>query len=272
MSYGGGNDQNRTSMASGDSGTRKSYDEQTLIPVTIRMLLSSLPSISSDGALALTDGRDIQQIKFIGAVRAVEEQSTNVSFQIEDGTGLIDVKQWLNNEDCAAVAQMRMDASRENGYVRIIGQVKDYDGKKSVVAHSVRALSTSNELTHHMLEVVYSFEKFRRGGAAKPPQSSTPGATPYGGNVMGQQQQFNASNNVGQSVVAPPGATGAFEPVRQYIKREGANSDMGADITVLKQYFRNQFSDHDITVAIDALSSEGHIYSTIDDTKYKSAE
>ena len=143
---------------------RKNYDEQTLIPVTVRMILTATSTSNAEGtgSLALADGRELHHVKLVGAVRTYEDFSTNVTWGIEDGTGLIDVKQWLDVNDCSAVAEMRQECLKENIYVTIIGQVKDYDGKKTLVAHTVRKLTTSNELTYHMLEVVYSAETFLR--------------------------------------------------------------------------------------------------------------
>ena len=79
-----------------------------------------------------------------------------------DGTGLIEVKEWMN-DDCAGLAEMRQETMKENVYICVVGQVKEYDSKKSIVGNNVRVIESSNELTHHMLEAVYSAEKYKRG-------------------------------------------------------------------------------------------------------------
>jgi replication factor A2 len=38
------------------------------------------------------------QLTFVAAVRAAAMQSTNVTYRMEDGTGMIDVKQWIDAE------------------------------------------------------------------------------------------------------------------------------------------------------------------------------
>jgi len=271
---------NRNSMGSSQSNSRR-YEEQTLIPVTIRMMLNATPSPTDSGNLSLRDGREIHQVKFVGAVRGVDEQSTNASFQIEDGTGLMEVKQWVNTEDCRAVTQMRMEASVENIYVRIVGQMKDYDGRKSVMAHSVRRISTGNELTHHMLEVVYSFERYKRGGIGASKGAMPQSVTPYGGNMqsggsygggMGGGQAFTSNNSMGGQMGMGGNMPNGTDLVRRYIKTEGDKSDIGADVNMCKKYFENQLSPSDVDSALAHLASEGHIYSTVDETKFKSAE
>ena len=164
---------------------RKPYDEQTLIPVTIRMLLNakSLTNAGGTGQLALPDGREIHTIKFVGAVRNAEEQSTHIKYDIEDGTGLIEVKQFVDEStDSNFNREEREKTTNDNIYVRIIGQLKDFGDTHSVVGFSVRTLSTGNELTHHMLEVVYSAERYKK-------ESSSSGnstgllPTPFGTNA-----------------------------------------------------------------------------------------
>ena len=169
---------------------------------------------------------------------------------------------------------MRMEASVENIYVKVVGQMKDYDGRKSVMAHTVRRISTGNELTHHMLEVVYSFERYKRGGFGVNKGAMPQSVTPYGGNMqsggsygggamnsgMGGEQTFTSNNSMGGQM-----EMGGNMP-------NGDKSDIGADVRMCKEYFKNQLSPRDVDDALAHLASEGHIYSTVDETKFKSAE
>jgi replication factor A2 len=220
---GGGFDGGGYNAGGGDGGgsqtrARKSYDEQTLIPVTAKMILEAQSTSNAEGtgSLALVDGRELHHVKFVGAVRSAEDFSTNVTFGIEDGTGLVDVKQWLDVNDCSAIAEMRQECLQENIYVKIVGQVKDYDGKKTVVAHTVRRLMTSNELTYHMLEVVYAAERFQKDN------SIVGGGIPLntGGGVG-----FGAGVSVGGGApVAQATSSGHDElksQVLNYIRQEG---------------------------------------------------
>ncbi len=44
-------------------------------------------------------------------------------------------------------------------YIHVIGEVEDYYGVREIIAFDVRPVSSGNEVTHHFLEVAYSFEK-----------------------------------------------------------------------------------------------------------------
>jgi replication factor A2 len=219
---GGGGGYNAGGGGGSQSRARKSYDEQTLIPVTAKMILEAQSTSNAEGtgSLTLVDGRELHNVKFVGAVRSSEDFSTNVTFGIEDGTGLVDVKQWLDVNDCTAVAEMRQECLQENIYVKIVGQVKDYDGKKTLVAHTVRKLTTSNELTYHMLEVVYSAERFQKkdsivGGGI--PMNTTSGGVGFGAGVS-----FGGGAPVAQATSS--GHDDLKSQVLNYIRQEGGRS------------------------------------------------
>ena len=169
---------------------RKGYDEQTLIPITIRMALNS-----ESGSTTLSDGRETHQVKVVGAVREVMKQSTNIVYTIEDGTGLIEVKEWCDEaNDNPALMQIREEAGQDHVYVRVIGKLQEYDGKKHIIGYSVRKIGSGNELTHHLLEVVHSAEKFKKGNQ-----------------IVGAPYQVNAPTGVGF------GSPQAVTPVKQAV-------------------------------------------------------
>ena len=239
---------------------RRAYDEQTMIPVTVQMALSAHPDpAGGDGTLQLPDGRNINSVQLVGAVRAVNDQSTNVLYQLEDGTGLLDVKEWLNDNDCTALAEIRQQTLQENIYLKVVGQIKDYEGKKMLVASSVRPLATGNELSHHMLQVVHSAEKFKRADSiVAPGLSSSGGGVGFGNTSM---MQTNSAGGGGDSLK---------DQVLDFIKREGEASDMGANVLDCIQQNSSQ-PESAIRKIIEDLGAEGHIYSTIDEDHYKFA-
>ena len=127
------------------------------------MVLNALGDPSGGSDLSLKDGRPLHMVKLVCAVRSSEERSTNVFIDVEDGTGLTQVKVWVNEGDeCSAIAQLRNAAGREHTYIRVIGQIRDFDGQRQIVANDIRPVSTGNELTHHLLEVAHSYEKYRK--------------------------------------------------------------------------------------------------------------
>ena len=241
--------------------TRRSYDEQTLIPVTIRMALEARPEAAEgDGTQVLDDGRKLSSIKLVGAVRSVEDNSTNVVYNIEDGTGLAEVKQWLDDNDCTALQEIRQQTTREHIYVKIIGQIKDYEGKKLIVANSVRPLTSANEISHHFLEVVHSAEQHKKmDSIVTPPAGSTMNdGIGFGGQAVTQQTNQDSGN----------GVTGA---VLNLFRGSDTSSETGMHIQDVISALGGSFSEAEIRKAVESAAEEGHIYSTISDDHFKYA-
>ncbi len=51
-----------------------------------------------------------------------------------------------------------IDECNSNCYICVIEEVKVFYGVHEIIAFDVRPVSSGNEITHHFLEVAYSFE------------------------------------------------------------------------------------------------------------------
>ncbi len=129
--------------------------EHTLIPVMARMIHSA---VWDSKRFILKDGQLLHMVKLVGAVRNFCEKIKHVQINVEDGTGLMWVILWRKEKECTAQHQMIYKCN-STCYICIIGEVEDYYGVHEIIAFDVRPVSSGNEVTHHFLEVVYSFEK-----------------------------------------------------------------------------------------------------------------
>jgi replication factor A2 len=98
--------------------TLKRAGGNTLRPVTIKQILDAQQA-HPDAEFRI-DGVEVgqvsfpsyycswwfQQLTFVAMVRSAAMQSTNVTYRMEDGTGMIDVKQWIDAEQGAANAEL----------------------------------------------------------------------------------------------------------------------------------------------------------------------
>jgi replication factor A2 len=283
---GGGRPSSGYSSQSGDrggsGGARKSYDEQTIVPITISMALASRPDESAEGSgnQQLADGRKLYHVRIVAATRSIGDHSTNVLYTVEDGTGLMEVKQWVDDDTCEAANEARReccaDPEKVGNYLKITGQIKDYDGKKMIVADSVRLLHTGNELAHHMLEVVYAEQMAQRkamsncfGGANSMMMGGT--GVGFGGmetpaNHRRAQQPLSQSGAGGAS----SGDGGLRDKVLAYIQAHENADDNGASVPECVQnlQFSSGYSEAAVRKMVDDLSSEGLIYSTVDEDHY----
>jgi hypothetical protein len=106
----------------------------------------------------LKDSCLLHMVKLVGAVRNFRVNIKYIQIDVEDGTGLVQVILWRKERECTAQCCL-IDECNSNHYIPVIGEVKDYYGVYKIIAFDVRPVSYGNEVTHHFLEVEYSFEK-----------------------------------------------------------------------------------------------------------------
>jgi replication factor A2 len=264
---GGGGNTASPPTSSNSNRQRKSYGEQTCLPVTITMCHQSRTE-GDDSGMVLSDGRPLHHVKLVAAIRSCTVSSTSCIFQVEDGTGLIDVKQWLDSTtDCTVIQELRQSVQKEHIYVWIVGQIKEYDGKKTIVADAMREVVNANELTHHMLEVVYEGEKARKssGFIANGPPTPMQGVGFGGGSFPSHrapiQPSFSASN----------GANGLSQEIIRLFRDEGSKSEAGVTITDVVAWMRNRHSEEEVRSEIHNLTANGILYSTVNEESFKVA-
>ena len=129
--------------------------EHTLIPVTVKMINSTVRDCER---FVLKDGRPLNMVKLVGAVKNFHVHDKHVQIDLKDGTGLLRVIFWRKQKECTAQRHL-IDKFNGNHYIRVIGEVADYYGVHEIIAFDIRPVSSGNEETHHFLEVAYSYEK-----------------------------------------------------------------------------------------------------------------
>lgn len=261
--------------AAGGGGAKRNYDDQSCIPVTARMILAAQTDLGDNTQLKLEDDRKLYHIKLVAAVRSVEITSTAVVYSLEDGTGSVDVKQWLDENDCTALQDLREQSTQQdkNIYVKVVGQLKMYNGTKQILATSVRPLSTGNELTHHFLEVVYSGEKYKNESTIVQPTS--PSGMMMNNNSAGVGFGSGGGASGGsRTPLMQQGGGGSGDALRDsvlnFIKTNGEHSDTGANVVACVKSL-GFGTESEIRSSIDSLEAEGMIYSTINQDNYKCA-
>jgi hypothetical protein len=129
--------------------------EHMLIPVMAKMTHSAVWDLER---FVLKDGQPLHMVKLVGAVRNFCVNNKHVQIDVEDGTRLVRVVLWRKERECTAQHRL-IDKCNSICYICVIGEVKDYYGVHKIIAFYVRPVSSGNEVTHHFLEVAYSFEK-----------------------------------------------------------------------------------------------------------------
>jgi len=214
------------------------------------------------------DGCELHQVKIVGNVLNVDEQSTFTKYDIEDSTGVVEVKLWLDAGDDDAMSERRSQC-REGAYVRVIGTVRSFQNTLHVVSHDVRPVEDHNQITHHFLEAI--FQHCQRTKA--PP-------VVQGGGSWSQAGAPAQSNQLKSSIALEDNAGGASNDcnamqneVLSFFNQNDSPDDDGTGLSldvVAASLQQKGIQERDVRSAVEYLANEGHLYSTIDDNHYKS--
>ncbi|KPM35606.1 hypothetical protein AK830_g10974 [Neonectria ditissima] len=236
----------------GGGGGGKNYQDESLRPVTIKQILDADEAYA--GADFKIDGSAVTQITFVGQIRHVNLQPTTMTFKIDDGTGQIDVKKWID----ADKAQDEADPGWElNTHVRVWGRLKSFN-KRHVGAHVIRPVTDPNEVNYHMLEATYVHLYFTKG--------------PLGGNgANGDGDSMfvdggNYNNQVGNTSSQVPSKLSGCGPLAKKMfnfMNESAGGNEGIHLNVITN--STGMSVRDVLTGADELLGQGIIYTTVDD-------
>lgn len=271
---GGGFMPTQSATQSADGISRKSGGSQNtgLLPLTVKQISQAVQNSSDD--TFFVDGIDVNNVTLVGMVFNKEERATDVSFLIDDGTGRVEVKRWIDGQDTHESMEM---AALQNGvYVRVHGHLRSFQGKRNIVAFSVRPVTDFNEVTYHFLECIFVHLHNSKVNGVAPKNASlgpTSGVQPssnsvYGGTASGAgaYNQYMPSN-----IAAVNGSMDECQKRVHAIFEEPSSLAAEAGLHVDEVARRmSGFSKKQVKDAIEFLVNEGLIYSTIDDDHYKS--
>ncbi|XP_033126129.1 replication protein A 32 kDa subunit-like [Anneissia japonica] len=203
---------------------------------------------------------NIHQVTVIGLVRRIEVQATCVLYELDDMTApTMEIRQWSDTTDEGETTTMM---HKENTYVRVAGNVRVFNNKRILSVFKILPILDLNEISLHMLEVIHSHMLHTKAAANMSSgfgQSTSMMVTPMKG---GGGASFNGGGN--------NGLTGVQNQVHQLINAH-VGDQTGISITTLCSRLKGVSKDA-IKNALEFLSNEGHIYSTIDDDHFKSTD
>lgn len=223
-----------------------------LLPTTVAEILNA----TQNDEKFYSGEVEVSQVTFVGIVRSVKETNTRIDYEIDDMSGPpLDVKQFVDNDESTPDSE-KVTAMRENTYVRVSGHVRSFGGKRNVTSFRIEPITDMNELTCHILEVIHSHALLAQ-------QSSDMKS----GSLNNNNMMTSGGDSTGFGVVN--GLTATQNQVHVIIRNN--MTDEGANVEQVCKQLRG-VPEKAIREAIDFLSSEGHIYSTIDEDHYKATD
>jgi len=247
----GGGFMGGSQQGSQDGGANKTYGKDTVRPVTIKQILEAQqPHPDSDFKI---DSSEVTQLSFIGQINTISSQATNHTFQIDDGTGVIDVKQWIDSDQ----PEHARPLPKEGEYVHVWGRLKAFNNKRHVGSHVIRPVADFNEVSCHLLEATAVHLYFIRG----PPD----GVVKSDGGAQGMfVDSFGgaAPQTNGGAKKLPPKLSATARRVFETLQSEPQNNE-GLHVSMIAAKLSLQAND--VFKAGDELLGDGLIYTTVDD-------
>jgi len=243
---------------SGVKDSRKPRTEQTVLPVTIKQLMEA----QNQDETWKIDGQELSHVLLVGAVTAVTPAQLMIKYTIEDGTGKCDVTWWMDDDGDQASAK-RSSQIREGMYVRVVGKTRLYNDQFQVTAFDVNPIKDHNEVTYHFLNCI---QTHLRNTIAPKEQQGNNNASLNPGFAYGARPNVAVEQKPMQ--MDQPGDLDSTQSQVLAIIAQNSHSEEGVSIQTLSSQLGGM-GESDIRNAIDFLSSEGHLYSTIDEDHFK---
>ncbi|EAQ88020.1 hypothetical protein CHGG_04639 [Chaetomium globosum CBS 148.51] len=240
-------------QGSQSGGSGRNYADDTLRPVTIKQLVDCKEPYP--GSELAVDGLPTTQVTLVGQVRSSTVQSIYTTYRIDDGTGLIDVKKFVDSDRPDTAVTFAPDT-----YVRVFGRLMSYNGKRTVTAHNIRAIDDFNEVNYHLLEATYVHLALTKGSAAAGQAGA--GGTDADGDSMFVDGGYGAGG--GGAGGAADARLATCSPAARTVFNFMANSP-GEHTNVGQVVAGTRMSAADVTAAADELLAGGIIYTTDDD-------
>ncbi|GAK64515.1 replication protein A, subunit RPA32 [Moesziomyces antarcticus] len=235
----------------------KRASNNTLRPVTIRQLINAeQPHPDAD---FIVDGAELGQLTFVAVVRNISRNATNIAYSVEDGTGQMEVRQWLDSssDDTQKAAEIR-----QNVYVRVLGTLKSFQGRRSLSAGHMRAVVDYNEVLFHRLEAIHSHLQITRGTHGAPGTQADAGQ----GLIRGQPNDIGAySGSNAQNVLDQYKSLDELpRRIMGIVTQEAENHHDGVHVNHIARILKN-VDVSQVKSAVEDLSSEGYLYTAADD-------
>lgn len=266
--FGGGGFMSSQATQVGDSNpsAARNRESQGLVPVTVKQI-SEAHQPGDEKSNFVISGADVANVSVVGLVFEKAERNTDVGFTVDDGTGRIKCRRWVNEN----FDSKEMEEIQDGMYVRVNGHLKAFQGIRQIVAFSVRPVKNFDEVAFHYIECIYNhlqaskLQKLQGNAVnqSQPMESSlyTPVKSEPTGYQMAPSNHFSGQFSV-------DGRKSAHELILEYLLQPSIIvNDKGISTDELSLHLKLPMDK--ILDGIRSLEEEGAIYSTIDESHFK---
>ncbi|KAJ3520170.1 hypothetical protein NM688_g9200 [Phlebia brevispora] len=236
--------------------SKRAASAHALRPMTIKQLLNATQAHTD--AEWQFEGVDFTQVTVVAQVVTIQPQTTNCIYWIEDGTGRMEARHWVdsatNSDD---------DAIQQGEYIRLMGQIKQFGNKRYLNATHLRPVKDNHEFLFHPLDAITTTLMMERGAPGRPgeqnAQSTSSAARPSTASAYTAQTGQSASNDQFQHLPA------IQRQIVEFILAQPAHDD-GVHVAAIARAIGGDASA--ISDALDKLMDDGQVYTTIDESHF----
>ncbi|KAG1832030.1 replication protein A subunit RPA32 [Suillus variegatus] len=256
--------------ASGSPGgaSRKSEIAHSLRPLTVLQLLNATQAHSD--AEWMLDDTELGQVTVVGHVVSIQSQATNNLYWLDDGTGRIEARHWIDSS--IEESEPGSSAITEGSYIRVSGTLKMFGSKRYVNATHIRPVKSPHEIYFHLLEAMTVTLIWAKGAPPRAgqnpsttiPQAQVAGPPAVGGSAYAAQSHPPATTNNQYSHLPKLEYMIITFMLSQPSKEEGVHVR-----SIARAVGGNAAA---ISDALDKLMDDGLVFTTIDDSHFKVAD
>ncbi|KAK9012681.1 hypothetical protein V6N11_040720 [Hibiscus sabdariffa] len=206
---GGGFMPSQATQPVSDRPSSKNSDARCLVPLTVKQL-KDLSRVGESGISI--DGNDIL---LVGMVSKIDNAVSDCTFRVDDGTGWVECTKWIHEH----VDSAEVDAISVGMYVRVCGQLKCIQSRRTLHAFSIRPVTDFNEIVNHFIECIYVHLyniKLRAGGMTTQPQAVN---SDFGNSIKGYGYQTNFTSQYSGQYYTDEQIRGVSSRVLQFLRR-----------------------------------------------------
>ncbi|XP_019447508.1 PREDICTED: replication protein A 32 kDa subunit A-like [Lupinus angustifolius] len=263
FSGGGFVSSNSTQFNDSSPAHPRSRETQGLVPVTVKQISEASHSGDEKSSFVI-NGVDLNNVTLVGMVFEKAERNTDVNFVLDDGTGRIKCRRWVNE----AFDSKEMEEIQDGMYVRVYGHLKSFQGVRQLVAFSVRPVTNFDEISFHFIDCIHNHLRTKlkvEGITPAHPDSSFNTPVKNASNVSPAPSSIPAYAQYGVD-----GLKDCDKLVIDYLQQHSDMSDeRGIHVDELSRELK--LPSDKIMLSLKTLGDDGLVYSTIDDFHYKQA-
>ncbi|XP_019457364.1 PREDICTED: replication protein A 32 kDa subunit A-like [Lupinus angustifolius] len=241
----------------------RSRESHGLVPVTVKQISEASHSGDEKSSFVI-NGVDLNNVTLVGMVFDKVERNTDVNFVLDDGTGRIKCRRWVNE----TFDSKEMEEIQDGIYVRVYGHLKSFQGVRQLVAFSVRPVTNFDEISFHFIDCIHNHLRTKlkvEGITQAHPDSSFNTPVRNASNVSQAPSSIPA-----YAQYSVDGLKDCDKLVIEYMQQHSDMSDeRGIHVDELSRELKLPLDK--IMLSLRTLGDDGLVYSTIDDFHYKQA-